>query len=145
MDLKYIYYLNCSACFYPHGYPQTCHFNIISFEMCVAHYLSGNRRIWYSWIFTLKFSEKLSGRSSFLIVGQQIRTLYQEDCMYMYVNCRRLVFFTPKKIKTNVTKMCICCTLRLFVVLLCVFVAPLCVFVVLCVYCCFYFRCRTAG
>jgi hypothetical protein len=53
----------------------------------------------------------------------------------------------------------ICCILCLFVVnvcvfvvLLCVFVVShvyflyfLCVFVVLCVYCCSYFRCRTAG
>ena len=57
------------------------------------------------------------------------------------------------------TLMCICCTLCVFVVLrmcicfiLCVFVVlrmcvccTLCVFVVLCVYCCSYFRCRTAG
>jgi hypothetical protein len=33
---------------------------------------------------------------------------------------------------------CIYCTLRVFLVLLCVFV-------VLCAYCCSYFRCRTAG
>ena len=43
------------------------------------------------------------------------------------------------------TLMCICCTLCVFVLLLMCICCTLCVFVVLCVYCCSYFRCRTAG
>jgi len=30
--------------------------------------------------------KKLCGRSSFRKVGQQTRTVYQEDCTFMYVN-----------------------------------------------------------
>ena len=54
--------------------------------------------------------------------------------------------------------MCICCILCLFVVNVCVFVLPhvyllylmcICctsyVYLLYCVYCCSYFRCRTAG
>ena len=40
--------------------------------------------------------------------------------------------------------MCICCTLCVSVYLICIS-CTLRVFVVLCVYCCSYFRCRTAG
>jgi len=47
--------------------------------------------------------------------------------------------------------MCVCCTLCVFVIsyvylfyLICI-CCTLCVFAVLCVYCCSYFRCRTAG
>jgi len=62
-----------------------------------------------------------------------------------YVYLLYLMFICCNHMCISCTLMCICCILCVFVVLLMCICCTLCVLVVICVYCCYYFRCRTAG
>ena len=78
------------------------------------------------------------------MVGKTLETIYSTFftwCCIPYVHFWEL--YLSCEYYCNL--ICICCILRLFVVDVCVLVVLLCVFVVICVYCCSYFRRRTAG
>ena len=92
-----------------------------------------NETLWEKFIWVVKWWEvKGWGESvSTICVGKNTR-----NCIQYFLT---LVLFT----------FCICCILRclVYIVVSCLvcIVVTLCVFALLCVYCCFYFRCRTAG